>query len=184
MSHTLTKLIDIALIPAALLVIGKLVGLMLTINLFDLPWSLKELPGGILSVRPALMPDDVVTASSYSDLIMYLIIAIGFTFVLIQATHFHETHINPRLLIKLSSNNLTGLVKSSYDIYHTATIWLIFIWISCGIIWLNVLTGKTLSWVAIATLVANIIFTTILLQDVYREIETSKRNLGTKPALS
>ena len=75
-----------------------------------------------------------------------------------------------------------GLVKSSFDIYHTATIWVIFIWICNIIIWINIGMGKTFMWIGIATLVANIVFTALLLQDVYREIEITKRNLGKQQA--
>jgi hypothetical protein len=182
MSDSLIKLTDIALIPAALMVIGKLFGLVLTINVFALPWTVQDIPQSFFSIRPGLLAEDVILANSYSDIIMYAVLALGFSIVLLQATHFHDTHIHPRLLVRLANNNLMGLVKSSYDIYHAATIWTMFIWLAAAIIWVNVAVGKTYLWVGLAVLIANTVFTTILLQDVYQEIELSKRNLGRQQA--
>ncbi len=183
MSASLVKLIDLSLLPAALLVIGKLVGLIITVNVFNLPWTITEIPNVLLSNRPGFLPQDIATASSYSDLVMYLIMAIGFSVIIVLATKFHETHIQPQLLAKLSNNNLMGLVKSSFDIYHAASIWLVFIWISVGVVWFNIAAGKTSVEVGLLTLAANIILTVILLQDVYQEIELSKKNLGQQNAL-
>lgn len=178
MSHNLVKLIDISLIPATLLVVGKIVGLAVAINIFQLPWTLVELPDSLLAVRPLLLSEDVTTASTYSDIIMYMCLAVGFSFILVQALFLHETHIKPTLLVRLSNNNLLGLVRSSFDIYHTAAIWLVFIWLCSLLVWINVLAQKTELWVGIVTVVANIIFTALVFQDVYREIEDSRHNLG------
>lgn len=184
MSKTIINLIDISLVPAALMVVGKLIGLLVTIQIFALPWTVQEIPGSFFSIRPALLPDDVIIASSYSDLIMYLLIAIGFSLVLIQATHFHETHIKPKLLVRLANNNLMGLVRSSFDIYNFAAIWTIFLWMTQILIWVNIASGKTYLWIGLVSLAANVVFTAILLQDVYREIEVSRKDFGGEEALN
>lgn len=182
MSKSLINLIDLALLPAALMVVSKFLGLVLTINIFNLPWTLKEVPQTFFSIRPGLLSEDIITANSYSDLIMYLVLAIGFSFVLVQATHFHDSHIQPRLLMRLANNNLAGLVRSSFDIYHAAAIWTIFIWLANILIWINVVMGKTYTWIGVGSLIADVVFTVLLLQDVYKEIELSKRNLGKQEA--
>jgi len=184
MSKTLINLIDISLVPAALLVVGKLIGLLATIQIFQLPWTIQEVPGSFFSVSPAFLAEDIIVASSYSDLIMYLLIALGFSFVLIQATHFHDTHIKPRMLVRLVNNNLMGLVRSSFDIYHSAAIWTIFLWMTQILIWVDVAVGKTYLWVGLTTLAANVVLTAILLQDVYREIEISRKSFGSMEALT
>lgn len=178
MNQSLIKLVDAALLPAALMVVSKFIGLVATIAIFKLPWTIQQVSTDLLSVRPAVFMEDLTTASTYSDLIMYLIMAIAFSVVIVQATHFHDTHIHPRLLVRLSNNNLLGLVKSSYDIYHSASMWLVFIWLTAGVVWIDIVLNKTLLWVGILTIIANIVFTSLLLQDVYREISISRRNLG------
>lgn len=184
MSHNLIKLLDVALVPAALMVVSKLIGLVLVVNFFDIDWELGRTTENIFSIEATLGQSDLLTVSTYSDVFMFIILSIGFSLILLQATHFHATHIKPSLLVQLSNNNLMGLVKSSFDIYHAAGIWLIFLWVASGTIWLNVVLGKTEPWIGILSVFANIIFTTLVLQDVYKEIELSKKNLGRHDALT
>jgi hypothetical protein len=180
MNHALVKLVDAALFPAALLVVSKLIGLAITISVFKLPWSLVQVADGLgfASITPAVNLRDLHIISTYSDLTMLVIMSLGFSFVLLQATVLHQTQIKPSLLIKLSNANLLRLVKSSYDIYQTASIWLLFIWIGTATIGINVFLGKTEGWVIILAFVTSSIFSTILLQDVYKEISISRKTLG------
>jgi hypothetical protein len=184
MTKSLIHFIDAALLPAALMVVGKFLGLLFTVRIFNLPIALTEVQGSIFSVRPEVLPENLVLISTYSDIAMYLVVAAGFSVVLLQATHFHDTHIKPSLLIKLSNYNLLGLVKSSFNIYHLAAIWLVALWLTSGLVMLNAAVGKTEGWVGITCVFASIIFTSILLQDVYKEIEIARRNLGKYSALS
>lgn len=184
MHNSIIKLVDIALVPAGLMVISKLVGLILTLTVFSIPWSVQQLSETIFTVRPAVPTTEILTASTYSDAFLLICMGVGFSFVIIQATRFHETHISPRLLVQLSNHNLLGLIKSSFDIYHTAAIWLIFVWASLGTVWINIATGKTEVWLGILGLIINIVLTSVLLQDVYAEIDLTKRNIGDLEALS
>lgn len=184
MSNSLIKLIDIALLPAALMVLSKFIGLVVVVSLFGIQLDLNSAAESLLNVRPAVLAEDLITISTYSDLIMYLLLAAAFSFILIQATHFHDTHISPRMLVKLSRHNLTGLVQSSFRLYHSAAIWLVVIWIATSLIWINVLNQTTQLWTGVAVLIASITFTTILIQDVYKEIELGQRQVGKHNALS
>lgn len=184
MSHTVVKLIDIALIPAALMVFGKFMGLLLIARIFDVPVVINELPASIFTIRPGVLPEHLSVISTYSDLIMYIVIALGFSFILVQATQFHETHVKPSLLIRLSNYNLIGLVRSSIDLYHQAVIWLIALWITTGLVLINTLLMKTEAWVFVSCLIASAILTAVLLQDVYKEIELARKNLGKYEAFS
>lgn len=184
MSRSLISIIDKALVPAALTVVGKALGLFITVTVFQIPWTVVQLQDTFLSTRPSVFGGDLVTVSTYSDLVMYLILAVGFSFILFQATYLHESHISPQMLVRLSTHNLMGLVKSSFDIYHTATIWLVFLWVGWFTVIINVALQKTSLWLGLAVLLANVVFTAILLQDVYKEIEISKHSLGNQPVFS
>jgi hypothetical protein len=183
MSRSLIHLIDLTLLPAALMVVSKFIGIVVTISLFRIEWSLSNVAGSLWLVRPAVNPEQVEILSTYADLVMLLVLSFAFTFILVQATQFHETHIQPKLLISLHNRNLLGLVQSSYQIYHTATVWLIFMWLASGVIWLDVFFSATQAWVGILAVVAATIFTSILLQDVYREVDISKKSFGRTAAL-
>lgn len=184
MQNSLVKLIDIALVPAGLMVIGKIAGLFLSVVAFNVPWTIKQISDTFFSIRPAVSAEDILTVGTYSDIFMYIALGIGFSFILLQATRFHESHIQPRTLIRLSNSNLLGLVKSSFDIYHVASIWLIFLWMSLIVVLIDIVMSKTEIWVGLVCLIGNVIFTTVLLQDVYNEIDLSRKNLGSQSALA
>lgn len=184
MSRSLIQFVDAALLPAALMVLGKVIGLILTVQIFNIPISIVEAGNSLFSVRPEVLPQDLQVVNTYSDMVMYLLVAAGFSFVLLQATRFHDTHIKPAILVKLSNYNLMSLVKSSFDVYHYAAIWLLGLWLTSGLIVLNAAFGKTEAWVSLVTIVCSVVFTSMLLQDVYKEIELARKNLGRYQALS
>lgn len=164
------------------MVVAKFFGIWLVTTVYQLPWTVQQAASEVI-LRPIVSSSDLVTISTYSDLILYFVMCIGMSWVLLQATHFHDTHISPQLLMKLSSNNLFGLIKSSYEIYHQAAVWTLFIWLASITIWINVALGKTVPWMGAITVIANVVFTIVLLHDVHREIDLSKRTLGQKEAL-
>lgn len=183
MSKSLLKVLDLSLFPAALMVVGKFIGLIVVTRIFDIPFTLAQLSQGLISARPEVPAEFVTTASTYSDLIMYVILAIGVVVVVVQATQFHDKHISPKLLLKLSNHNLMSLIKGSYEIYHSAAVWTLFIWVATVIVWINVLAGKTALWMGVVAITSSIIFCIALLQDVYSEIMHSKEDFGGKSAL-
>ena len=178
MSKSLVKLVDYSLLPAAIMIIAKFIGIIVTIRLFNLPWSIKEYTNNIFSFSTTVSPNDISTVTSYSDLIMFAAIAIFFTITIVRAVYLHSSHVKPTLVTKLADKNLLNLIQSSYEIYHSSAVWLLFSWITSVLIIINALSGKTYAWIAITAGFASILLTLILLQDVYREIEHIKHNPG------
>jgi len=178
MSKSLIKLLDNALLPSALMVVSKFVGIFLIIRLFGLEWSIQETPNNIFSFQTVLSSQDVVLVTSYSDLIMFSILAIGFSVNILKAIFLHNSHISSELLNRLASVNLLTLIKNSYEIYHSASVWLIFMWIAALISLSNALSGSTFGWVGITTLIVSILLTVIFFQDVYKEVEYAKEHPG------
>lgn len=179
MSKSLVKLIDYSLLPAALIIVGKFAGLFLTIRIFSLEWGIESVPNTFFSVRPVFYSADIKLASSYSDLILFLVVMMGFSLVLIQAVVFHNSHISPNILSRLANHNLLGLVKSTFEIYHKAAIWTIFLWMTNMMIFLNVALGKTYLWVVVFSVLVSVFLTVFLIRDVSQEIEISKKSSGT-----
>ncbi len=176
MSKSLIKLLDNAILPAALLVVSKFLGILLVAQIFSIDLYIEQNTNNILSFQTILSSQDIITVTSYSDLLMFGLIALGFTLNLIIAIFLHNSHINPITLMKLSDRNLLNLVKSSYEIYHSASIWLLFLWISTIIILGNVLNHVVYPWIGNLVILVTLVLTTIFLQDVYKEIENIKKH--------
>lgn len=180
MNSSVIKLVDAALLPAAIMVLGKFLGMILVLWIFQIPWTLEQASQnvGMFGITPGIEAADVITASTYSDIFLYTIMAVGFSLVLFRVTVLSTHRITPKMLVRLSNANLLGLVKSSYDLYHQASVWTLFLWVTALTIIVNVALGKTEPWVALAAIAANILFTSLILQDVYKEIEGGRKNLG------
>ncbi len=178
MSKSLVTLLDNALFPAGIMILSKFLGVVLTIRVLNIPWTLKEYTNSLFSVGAALRAEDIATVTSYSDLVMYMSLAIFFSFSIIQAIYLHNSHVKPTLVLKLSNRNLLNLIKDSYEIYHSSVIWLIFTWIANVLIIVNTVIGRTYPWIAIACTISSVVLTTLILQDVHREIDNIKKHPG------
>jgi len=162
------------------MIAGKFIGLYLSIKIFELEWGIENLSNELFSSRPVMYKQDILTASSYSDLFLLLVMLGGFSLYVARAVFFHDSHVSPKILTRLAANGLLGLVKDSFEIYHRASVWLIFLWLSNITILINVLIGKTYTWVLLVGFVASILLTVILLRDVAYEINLAKKGLNGK----
>ena len=106
---------------------------------------------------------------------MYATVALGMLFVIIRAVYLHNSHIKPTLVARLANYNLLTLVRDSYDVYHSAAVWLIFTWVANTVIIINAIAGQSFSWVAVIATFISIVSTLVLFQDVYKEIENIRR---------
>ncbi len=176
MSNSLVKVFDNSILPAAIMILGKVLGVFAVIWMEDLPWSFKDYTNGLLDSGTGLMPEDLEIVTSFSDLVMYIFVATYFSISLFRAIFLHNTHIKPTFVAKLANKNLINLIQNSYEIYHSAATNLIFLWVGSLLILTNTITGVTYIWIGIMCLGVTIILTSLLLQDVYREIESIKKN--------
>lgn len=175
MSKSIITLLDKALLPAAVMIFGKFIGVAITLRLFNLPWSVGQVANSVFSNGNIIRADDLKTVISFSDLIMYLTVALGMVVILIRAIYLHNSHVKPSLVARLANYNLLSIIRDSYDVYHSAAVWLIFTWVANTVLIINALSGQTYSWVAAVATLISIVSTVVLFQDVYKEIENIKR---------
>jgi len=182
MSKSLIKLIDTAIIPAAIMILGKVAGLCFANTVFNLNWGITSDPNNFFSVniQYATLAEQI-TATSYSNLIMYLFVFIGFLVILLRALYFNSSHISPSLVAKLATNNLLNLITDSFEIYKKASVWLVILWLALFALLINVIIGKAYPWTGILCIMCTFITTTVLLKDVSREISIARKSLNKLP---
>ncbi|MFQ5493396.1 MAG: hypothetical protein ACE5DX_04525 [Candidatus Dojkabacteria bacterium] len=177
MSNSLIKLIDYSLLPAALLLLGKIAGIYLVAAVFGITIGVQHFPEAIFSLHPVVPFEDLQTLSSYSDLIMFAIIAAGFSFVLVNAVFFHDSHIKVSTVNSLAKYNLLFLISSSFQLYHSGVIWFMFTWLANVAVLINMLAGKTYSWVVVLTTLFAIGLSVILFRDLSAELRLTRDKL-------
>ncbi|MFS8131183.1 MAG: hypothetical protein ACMG57_04345 [Candidatus Dojkabacteria bacterium] len=175
MSKSIITLLDKALLPAAVMIFGKFIGVAITLRLFNLPWTVGQVANSVFSNGNIIRAEDLKTVISYSDLIMFTIVALGMSLILFRAVYLHNSHIKPALVARLANYNLLSLIRDSYDVYHSAAVWIIFTWVANTIVVINALSGQSFTWIAAVATFISIIATLVLFQDIYKEIENIRR---------
>lgn len=176
MSNSLVKIIDSSLLPAVLLVFAKFFGVYFAAKLFGVDLGIAE-DSNLFNLTPLVPHEQLQLISSYSDLIMFILIASGFLVVLIRAVYLHDSHINIKTIRQLTDLNLLDLIRSSYELYHNAVTWFLFNWIAVALILINYLLGKTYAWIFYAAFLFTIALTLALFRDILKELELTKKRL-------
>lgn len=145
-------------------------------NGFDVEWTLNEHANDLFSFGSSNSLEDIQVITSYSDLFMYVVMALFFSFNIFRAVFLHSSHVNPKLVRKLIERNLIEVIKGSFEIYTSASIWLSFTLVANVLILVNVVQSNTYLWVGATTLISTLALATILLQDVYHEIRAIKKS--------
>lgn len=176
-NKSLIKLIDEAIVPAILLVVAKMIGLFLPSYFLNLEFTVEG--NQFLHLLPSVhftSTHSYLIAENFSNLAMFLAAAAGTAFVLVRAHYFHESHIHPNLHSRLISLNLESLVAPSYHLYHQATIWLIFLWLTVGFLILSSIQGITYPQITIAGFLVAANFSWILSSDIQKEVEITSNS--------
>lgn len=176
MSNSLIKLIDNALLPAVLLIFGKFFGLYIFSNLFGIQLAFSDTRDALLYLRPVVVDQQIVDLSTYSDLFMFLVVSIGFLVVIIRSAVLNESRVSVDTVTKLAKFNLVKIVRSSYELYHSGVVWLIFTWVANFIIVLNYISQKTQLWLLVISSIFTLLLTVLLLRDVFKEIQLTRKN--------
>ncbi|MCA9383040.1 hypothetical protein KC909_01620 [Candidatus Dojkabacteria bacterium] len=177
MSNSLVKLIDNSLLPAILIIFGKFLGIYLANFIFGAEIGITSNSTGVFSFQTVTTQEDLVLVSTFSDLFMFSLVALGFIINLVNAVFFHNSHINVNLVAKLAHLNLLSIVKSSYELYHSGVTWFIFTWVASFLVLFNVALGKTTGWTGIVVVLFSIALSVALFRDLLKEIELSKKKL-------
>jgi len=166
-SKILLRLIDEAIVPAILVISVKILGMFAVTKIFGYTWSLDltSFFGLKFESHEALL-----AVNSYSNLLVLIVLAAGLLWIIIRAVHFHETHISPRLALRLFSWDLSHLVVSSVDVYHQAVVWLSYLWLFVVLGIVHAATGMAYGWTAAIGFTIAAFFTWLVISDLEREV--------------
>ena len=173
MKKTLLSLIKYSLLPAVLLFIGKLLGILFVAGVFKMDVEFSLYDYNIFFFKTSVSGDDLLSLSSYSDIFMFLTIVLGMSFILFRALVLHDTHVSSGTIFKLAKYNLLNLISTSFELYHSGIIWLLFTWVSTIIILINCIKGISYVWVLFVAVVFSIFFSIIFARDLISEINLS-----------
>lgn len=167
-AKTITKLIDEAILPALLLIVAKVFGILISAYFLKLNYTVA------ISIFPKVSFNSLAgykLAENYSNLIMFTAVAVGMLIILVRAHYLHDTHIKPQTQQKLAKANLENIIITSYSLYHKATIWLTFLWLTVAFLLISTALKITYIPITIVAVIVAINFSWIMAKDVQNEIE-------------
>lgn len=172
---SLIKLIDEAIIPAIVLILAKMIGILASSYFFNLTFEIKN--GSFLYFLPSirfLTVKDYILAENYSNFTMVLAATLGTLLILIRLHFLHGSHIHPKLQFKLASLSLEKIISPSYHLYHQAAVWLIFLWLTVAFLVVSTIFKITYLPLSLTAVFVALNCTWITLLDIENEIEIAK----------
>ncbi|HET7713159.1 MAG TPA: hypothetical protein VFK94_01430 [Patescibacteria group bacterium] len=173
LARTLQKLLDESIVPAVIVIAGKIIGLFLANTINSLSYSLQA-GGGILPWSVVYSTStEAQTANTFSNFIMYLVVLVGFLIVLFRAHFLHASHIPPRLAGRLAKMKLENFVQTTFEIYHQALVWLSFLWITTILVFIYTLGGGSIM-LMLTSFLLSFAATYLYTKDIEVELETER----------
>jgi hypothetical protein len=158
MPRLIRVILKASLLPAAILIVGKLLGLVLGNALFGLNMYIGNDLQGIFSVQLFFTSaKETLIANSFSNAIMLLTLSLGFILVFTKFSLYQSSQSNPRTLVKLVKLNLLGWITSNKGGIIDTIVWAIFLWISCIIIITHSIQGSSYEWIGLLATLAFIL---------------------------
>lgn len=173
MSKLLQKILSAAIFPAALIIVSKVIGMALANRIFDLGWEIRSNAGSLFSIEVVYPSFEAAyKCNSFSNLIMILTMALGTGITLFQGYFLHDSHQNPKVLIKMIQFDFILWLADSKTIFPNMAVWLAFLWISSLISISQSLQSLVHPAVSVTGLVMSIVMTWLSARDFEREIST------------
>jgi len=145
LAQTIFKLLDESIVPAAILIAAKVLGLILANSFYSLTYTVQVggsiLPWTIVYNSAA----EAQLANTFSNTIMMAVVLLGFGIVLFRAHFLHSTHIPPKLTGQLTKLKLEHFILDTFEIYHQVMVWLSFTWITTIVIFIYSISGGSVS---------------------------------------
>jgi hypothetical protein len=151
MQRLIIAVLRAALLPAAIMIVGKLLGLIIGNIMFGLDMYIANDIQGLFTVQLFFTDArETFIANSFSNLCMNLSLFIGFIIFYTRYSLYQTSSSNPRTLVKLVKLNLLGWITSNKGGVIEATIWAIFLWSANVIAIIQTLNSSSNIWVGTA----------------------------------
>ena len=164
-------LLDLAILPAALLICVKAVGMAALNYYLNLSWELHTYSNSFFSLKPTYINvSDILLVNSYTNLFLFICVSVGCMVVTSKALLFHSRKASPFFVLKLARYDLLHLLRSSMHLYKETFVWALFLILTTTYISISFLLGETYSWIAGISVLFCITFIWIIIQNIEEDI--------------
>jgi len=169
-SKTLIKLVDLAVLPAAILIFTKIISLLIINAVLGLSWDVQTFSDAFFGIKLTYSTYELSTVITYSNLFMHFAALSGASIAIIKLYYLHPAHVRPSVVLKLAKSDRLHYIQSSFHLYHEAIVWTLFMLVTDIIILINFTQGLTESWVLGLSIISTLFFVFILVRTVDRDV--------------
>ncbi|MEI7603776.1 MAG: hypothetical protein WCJ19_02035 [bacterium] len=170
-SKTLIKLVDLAVVPAAVLVFTKIISILLLNAVLGLSWDVKTFSDAFFGVKLSYSSvDELTLVISYSNLFMLFAAITGAVLTLLKLFYLHPTHIKPSVVLKLAKSDKLHYIQSTFHLYHEAIVWCVFLIVADVIILINYVQNLTYNWILGFSMICTLFLVFILVRTIDRDL--------------
>jgi hypothetical protein len=173
MSKLLKRALRLAVTPASLMIVGKLLAIGALVTLYNLDFTVTNSSSSLFSIQLLFTNErDTLFVNSVSNLVSLALIALPTYYMLARRTLLKDVQSNPRTVVKLTKINILKWVTKQETTFMQILIWTVFLWVISGITISSSVLLQTYSWIAIAAGVLSVVSAWGLLRTF--EIETDR----------
>lgn len=150
MSKLIKRALRDSLLPAILMIAGKVLGIFLASATYGLSFEIGNDINGIFSTQ-IYFHDEATTlfVNSFSDLLMFIFLAVPTLYFVVKTAIFQSSLDNPKTIVKVTRLNLLQWITKDDTTFLRIFIWCAFLWITSAIVVTNSIQDNTYTWVGI-----------------------------------
>jgi di/tricarboxylate transporter len=150
MSKLIKRALKNSILPAILMIAGKVLGIFIVSAIYSLTFEIGNDLNGIFSTQIYFYDrDTTLFVNSYSDLLMFMFLAIPTVYFILKTAIFQSTLDNPKTIVKVTRFNILQWITKDNTTFLKIFIWTAFLWIVSAIVVLNTLQDNTYIWIGI-----------------------------------
>lgn len=150
MSKLIRRALKNSIVPAILMIAGKMLGIFLVSAVYSLTFEIGNDLNGIFSTQIYFYDKNTTMfVNSYSDLVMFAFLAIPTIYFILKTAIFQSALENPKTIVKVTRFNILSWITKDDTTFLKIFIWTAFLWIASAIVVLNTVQDSTYSWIGI-----------------------------------
>ncbi len=177
MIRGLVKFLDLALLPFAITILAKVLGLYIVLNWLDIDWGIAEFPNSVFSVTPLVYGRDVFVVATYSNLILFFVVFLFAAINILGITLRSKSISDPvrfRQILGLIPENW---LQKGYFLHTRSFVWVLYLWLVTVYIIIDSMFGRTHSWLLVVSSILSAAVTIVFLVHANHEFETISKKV-------
>lgn len=158
MSRLLSNLIKYSLLPAAMMIVAKLFGVLLAANVAGIPLFISDDVGQEFTIQiETLTYYHALYVNSISNIVLLIVMTVSFFYLYSRYYVYNKANDDPRTVAKITKLNLISWITSKDVVFTKVFVWGIFVISTSSVVVTSTLKAFTYTWIGISAFIVAIL---------------------------